>query len=150
MTDEKELIFKRFPKEKQDQVRGLVEYATLMGLSGKDLVSIGGKLDRLKKIEQKENNLATISGFECLPIGKDPATPEKFDERFKLKGVTGAYNFETNGDGYWRVYSAATKKSKTHYTLTAGDYELGSVRWHRRCRYAILLDIANGKLLLNF
>jgi hypothetical protein len=48
MELEEELLFKRFPADKQEQVRQLVAYAQLMGLDGKDLVSIGGKLDHIK------------------------------------------------------------------------------------------------------
>ena len=57
MTDEKELIFRRFPEDKQEQIRQLVAYTTLMGLSGTDLVSIGGKLNR---IEEKNQALYTF------------------------------------------------------------------------------------------
>ena len=36
----------RFSADKQDLIEQFVEYAQLMGLSGRDLVAISGKLDR--------------------------------------------------------------------------------------------------------
>ena len=47
VEEEVSLHFRRFSAEKQDQIRALVNYATLMGLDGRDLVSIGNKLNRI-------------------------------------------------------------------------------------------------------
>lgn len=148
---EEELVFKRFPAEKQDQVRGLVEYATLMGLTGKDLVSIGGKLDRLKQAIEKKSNLQIVNSFQCLAIGADSKrrrVDEALDERFKLKTANGSYNFE-NSYGHWKVTSLATKATINHKPDEYA-YSLGNVNWRRRSRYAVLLDISRGKLVLNF
>ena len=69
---EDELIFKRFPEEKQEQVKQLVAYARLMGLDGKDLVSIGGKLDRTRTAEEWRRNKQLVeSSFQFLYVGKD-------------------------------------------------------------------------------
>ena len=38
--------FKRFSEDKQEQIRQFVSYAQMMGLTGKDIRSIGDKLDR--------------------------------------------------------------------------------------------------------
>ena len=58
----------RFDPQKQDLIEQFVEYAQLMGLSGRDLVAIGGKLDRESKKEVKIANMAIIKGFDCLTI----------------------------------------------------------------------------------
>lgn len=143
--DEEQLFFKRFPEEKQDQVRGLVEYATLMGLTGKDLVSIGGKLDRLVVSREIKRNKDIVAGFNCLPIYKDS---DNSDTRFKLKTVNGYYKFEDVSVG-WRVTSMSTKVVKTHNRNS--DYKLpSSFTWSRRKKYGVLLDIAKGDLQLNF
>lgn len=143
MEDE-ELIFKRFPDEKQDQVRGLVNYATLMGLTGKDLVSIGGKLDRIAAARKRIANMQVIETFNCLPIG----TTKNTDDRFKLKTTTGTYNFEKKYSD-WIVTSVSTKKTKRH-SPDIWDKDLPKASWDRRHKYAILLDIASGELQLNF
>lgn len=151
--DEAELIFKRFPEEKQDQIRQLVGYATLMGLTGKDLVSIGGKLDRIKAARERASNLEIIKGFNCLPIGIDSKRRSQLDscldERFKLKTANGTYNFQYNYSS-WQITSLSTKIQYSH-RVDGYQYELGSsINWGRRSRYAVLLDIATGKLVLNF
>jgi len=71
VDEEVTIEFSRFSKEKQDQVRALVNYATLMGLNGKDLVSIGGKLDRVKARREINTNRAIISNMDLRTIGKD-------------------------------------------------------------------------------
>lgn len=158
MEDEELLFFTRFPAEKQDQVRGLVEYATLMGLTGKDLISIGGKLDRLKLAQAKRSNLEIIKGFKILPIGNDkklsPADLEHaFDRRFKLESTIGYYTFERDSSSYynmvWRITNTITKVSITHSPDHWG-YALPKVRSTRASRYALLLDISAGLLQLNF
>ena len=149
---EDELIFKRFPEDKQEQVRGLVNYATLMGLTGKDLVSIGGKLDRLKSALERKANMDIVRSFECLPIGKDRGRGGKsLDSRFKLKTTTGAYNFVCRYSHEWEVTSLATKKVVNYSSGGHEKYELGNtLYWGLRNRYTLLLDIAKGRLVLNF
>jgi hypothetical protein len=56
MEDQDEIIFRRFPLEKKNQVRHLVSWARLLGLTGPDLVSIGGKLDRSEKQQELRRN----------------------------------------------------------------------------------------------
>jgi len=56
MQDQDEVIFRRFPDKKQEQVRQLVSWSRLLGLTGRDLVSIGGKLDRYEKQQELRRN----------------------------------------------------------------------------------------------
>lgn len=147
------LFFKRFPKEKQDQVRGLVEYATLMGLSGRDLVSIGGKLDRIKASQEKARNLEIVKSVKILPIGDDKrykgsSLEDSLDNRFKIKTTTGSYNFSCSYSK-WTVKSTKTGITQ-HHSPDNYSYELGNTHWSRRSRYAMILDIANGLFQLNF
>jgi hypothetical protein len=151
--EEEEIFFKRFSAEKQDQVRGLVEYATLMGLSGKDLVSIGGKLDRLKTSAEKNRNLEIIRSFALEPIGDDRKRKgnyleERFDRRFKIKTVNGTYRFDSAYSG-WKIQNVATGVI-VHHNPDNYAYEMGNPGWSRRSRYAMILDIANGHFQLNF
>lgn len=137
----------RFSKDKQEQLEQFVAYAQLMGLSGRDLVAIGGKIEREQAKQRKLANMEVIRSFECLPIGAD--TPHDLDRRFKLKTTAGAYNFEDDGWSRWEVTSLKTKAKKTHH-VDVYDYDLPKTDWRTRQRYAVLLDIANGQLQLNF
>lgn len=146
-----EITFKRFPENKQEQIRQFVAYAQMCGLTGKDIRSIGDKLDRERKTIERRQNMEIVKGFECLNIGEDARRSDKkfrLNSRFKLKTVTGAYNFVSDYYGY-HVTSLATKKTVNHRT-EVHDYELPTRSYDELTRYATLLDIAFGKLKLNF
>ena len=138
----------RFSEARQDQVEQLIAYAELLGLSGRDLVAIGGKMDRERAKVRKAANMEIVRSFECLPIGRDILSEHSI--RFKLKTAAGAYNFE-NVDGWnmWTVTSLKTKATKTYY-VDMYEYELPKTHYRVRSRYAVLLDIASGRLQLNF
>lgn len=154
--EEEQIFFKRFPAEKQEQVRGLVQYATLMGLTGKDLVSIGGKLDRLKESAERARNVEIVESFDCLLIGTDAKLPKHrqryaTEERFKLKYPHGAYNFKYDGPD-WKIHSLKTGVIKSHrISYYSDDYALPkSYSWGKRRVCCMLLDIYNGKFTCNF
>lgn len=137
----------RFSKDKQEQLEQFVAYAQLMGLSGRDLVAIGGKIDREQAKQRKIANMEIVRGFECLPIGADDKY--QLDIRFKLKTVAGAYNFDDDGWNRWEVTSLKTKVQRVHHVDTY-DYDLPKTNYRTRSRYAMLLDIAAGKFKLDF
>ena len=146
--EEEELLFKRFPAEKQEQVRQLVAYAQLMGLDGKDLVSIGGKLDRIRASAEYRRNKSLIeSSFTFLPVGRD--TGEYYlNSRWRIKTAGGSYTFTAGGWGEYRVKSNQTGIVRTHRATE--DYSLGTGDYYKRRRYAMMLDVANGIFPLNF
>ena len=146
--EEEELLFKRFPVDKQEQVRQLVAYAQLMGLDGKDLVSIGGKLDRIKAAsEYKRNKSLVESSFEFLYIGKD-RSEYQLNGRWRIKTTTGSYTFQAQGWDVYRVKSNKTGAVVDH--RVTNDYSLGTGDYYKRRRYAVMLDVCNGILPLNF
>lgn len=148
--------FKRFSKDKQEQVRQFVAYAQMMGLTGKDIRSIGDKLDRMRLSEERKQNLEIVKGYNCLPIGNDRMVKpgkyleERLDYRFKLKAAQGAYNFVIDYNQV-AVTNVKTKVKVTFPTAGAWDYELGNnLAYSRRIRYGILLLINAGQIQLNF
>lgn len=146
--EEAELLFKRFPENKQEQVRQLVAYAQLMGLDGKDLVSIGGKLDRIKaSAECKRNRSLVETSFEFLYVGRDSGE-YTLNNRWRIKTAGGSYTFEARGWDVYRVKSNRTGAVIEH-RVTA-DYSLGTGDYYKRRRYAVMLDVCNGLLPLNF
>jgi hypothetical protein len=148
MELEEELLFKRFPAEKQEQVRQLVAYAQLMGLNGKDLVSIGGKLDRIKAAaEYKRNKELVESSFTFLYVGRD-SSERQLNNRWRIKTAGGSYSFEGRGWDMYRIRSNKTGKVVDHRVTS--DYSLGTGDYYKRRRYAVMLDVCNGILPLNF
>ena len=137
----------RFSADKQEQLEQFVAYAQLMGLSGRDLVAIGGKIDREQAKQRKLANMEIVRSFECLTIGADDKY--QLDIRFKLKTVDGAYNFKDNGWNRWEVTSVKTKVRQVRY-VDPYDYDLPKTDYRTRSRYAMLLEIAAGKFKLDF
>ena len=140
-------FLKRFPKDKQAQVMQLVSWAEMLGLTGRDLVAIGGKIDRDIKAREREANRKICEQFECLNVGADQGI-YRLNRRFKLKVGDSSYRFEQDGWKGVDVYSNRTKQ-KAYYSLD--EYELG--RWQHRSpqwRQTVLLNIYYGKIKLDF
>jgi hypothetical protein len=148
MSEEtEELVFRRFPSEKQEQVRALVNYATLMGLNGKDLVSIGGKLDRIQLRREITSNREIVESMDLNTVGKD--RDFRYRWSYKVDGVR--YYFE-HPDWYGvHIRSGATQKSKRVQILD--HYNFGPRSWrHRGSIYVgnVMLNVYHGHIQLNF
>lgn len=99
MSNEIEIYYSRFPESKQEQVRTLVSYASLLGLSGKDLISIGSKLDRIKESESLTYRKSIISQYKIKPVDND--WPVIAGDFWKLLAhINKKVEFEINGVWY--------------------------------------------------
>lgn len=141
-----ELIFKRFPADKQDQVRSLVNYATLMGLNGKDLISIGGKLDRIQDRREAMANRAIIEAMDIQPIGKDTNLRNRW--AYRVNGIR--YHFY---DADWysvQIKNCATNRSKRFQV--SNSYNLGPRFKFRGSAFLadVMLSVYYGDISLNF
>ena len=134
---------KRFDINKHDQLEQLVSWCQLMGLTGKDLVSIGGHLDRVRVREEILSNRRIVESYNCRPIGnKDP----DMDRRWKIETVNGVYHFEL--DTYRvKVINTTTKVAKT-FSISY-RHNIGSMR-NKRYRYMTMLEVHTGKIILDF
>ena len=138
---------KRFSDAKYAQVEQLISYSQLLGLTGADLVAIGGKMQREAKQARRLQNLSIIEGFVCLPVGQKGHT---IDQRFKIDGPNRHYRFENRGSDIWHVINTKNRKVKTHYP-NPWDKEIPRVKsWSTMVRYAMLLDVASGAFKLDF
>jgi len=140
-----ELEFRRFPAEKQEQIRQLVAYTTLLGLTGKDLVSIGGKLDRIKTRQEIMDNRKAVQSMEIRAIGKDTSTRS----RWAYKHDDTTFYF---GNADW--YSVKIRNTKTNVskTVTITEfYEFGKWRLGGNYHAAnIMLNVYRGDIKLDF
>ena len=138
---------KRFSDAKYAQVEQLISYSQLLGLSGTDLISIGGRMEREAKQARKLQNMRIIEGFVCLPVGRKGHT---IDQRFKIDGPNNHYRFENRGSDIWHVINTKNRKVKTHYP-NPWDKEIPRAKhWSTMVRYAMLLDVASGMFKLDF
>lgn len=144
LEDEVLLEFKRFPKEKQDQVRGLVNYATLMGLDGKDLISIGGKLDRLKVKQEIKRNRQLVESMNVRPIGQDIDCRK----RWAYIDSTGViYHFTR--PAWYDVHVKNTKTGKSSHVGVKEHYDLGRYRVQYSRELAnVMLNVYHGHITL--
>lgn len=151
ITEEVLLEFKRFPPEKQDQVRQLVSFAALMGLSGKDLVSIGGKLDRIAAKQEQDANLRIAEGYEqqTVPVGRSKKDKE-YNRWCKWRYIDQngvSWRFNTQSRWSCDVVNESTNKSK-HFYLE--EYFHTRRVSDKVCKYNALMNLHYGKIKLNF
>lgn len=142
-------FLKRFPESKHEQIRQLMNYISMCGVSGKDLVSIGGYIDRQRASEQYQHARARVQEYidqrTICPIGQD--RPDQIVNRFKFKTLNGDYN--CSGDwSLWEVVNVKTKV-RQHFRPTERDWP-SHVHWNRRSFYNMVLDIVEGHVQLNF
>jgi hypothetical protein len=150
MADTGKMRFlKRFPESKHEQIKQLMSYITMCGVSGRDLVSIGGYIDRQRANEQYYQAKARVQEYidqkTICPISADKS--DQIVNRFKFKTINGDYNFR--GDwASWEVFSVKTK-TRQRYQPTSRSWP-GHLNWNRRSFYDMVLDIVEGNIQLNF
>lgn len=154
LEKEKELIFRRFSLDKQEQIRQLVAYTTLMGLTGKDLVSIGGKLSRLEDKNEAMRQIEIAKSYESsiVPVGKT-ASERKKNEGYSWVYTDGnglRWKFDTNSMWSMNIRSMSTGKTKHVYlnrSLPAGVRRLCKGKMYM---YNALIALHQGEFILNF
>ena len=151
MADTGKMRFlRRFPESKHEQIRQVMSYLEMCGLSGRDIVSIGGYMDRHAASElyraAQDRVKAFIDQKTIRPIGGDHK--DQVVNRFKYCGIDGDYNFVNDGWAGWEVTSMKTK-AKKRFSNTDRVWP-GHVHWSRRHFYDMVLDIADGNVRLNF
>lgn len=143
--DEMELEFKRFSPEKQDQIMQLVSYVTLLGLTGKDLVSIGSKLDRIKQRAEIERHREIVNSMEVRTIGKD----RDMRQRWAYNANDTTYYFSHCGRCEVRVKN--TKSNVTQIKSWSDFYKFGKFNVGGNMRLPeIMLNIHYGNIKLDF
>lgn len=136
---------KRFDKTKHEQLEGLLQWCTLMGLSGKDLVSLGGHIDRAQAAAEAKSNraLAETITFDPVGVGGKP----DMSTRWSYLTPNGRYTFQ---DTSWGRVVVVSNKTKVRKTFNVEMYNLGRLGWEKRYRMQCALNIINGKILLDF
>jgi hypothetical protein len=134
---------KRFDKAKHDQLEQLVAWCQMMGLEGKDLVSIGGHLDRAKKSAEAKANRELAQSIKFDQVGADKV----MNTKWSLKTNTGRYTFE---DSSWQRVYVTSNKTRVRKSFDLEWYEIGRVSWRDRNRLQCALNIIHGEIKLDF
>jgi hypothetical protein len=145
------LSFRRFPADKQEQVRALVNYATLMGLNGRDLVSIGGKLDRIAKRRELERDLVIAEEMckSCTLIGNDKKSNTMRDIRRWTYTDGAGRKWRFDEADYWQVAVTSDTGVKRRFR-NLERFNLGrggNGSWNMK---HTMLNVHSGKITLNF
>ena len=147
-------FLKRFPENKHEQIRQLMGYVSLLGITGKDLVSIGGYIERGKKREQALSMKEIAMAYKPEHMRGDAKTARQLHERFKIEYNGTWWAFERDFHREWKVTSRATGRRITH-SAKFRDWGAWQQRrgWQAReelCMLDVLLDVHEGRLVLNF
>ena len=144
MDEDQEIYFRRFDKQKQDQVRQLVSYITLLDLSADDLISIGNRLKPVKISEEVRINKALAKDlYQNVSVinyqfNNLVFTLDYNDTIFKFK-FGSWYNYTVN------IENKSTKVTKNFNvkTYNVGSGVKGKVMM-------VLVNIKNGDIVLDF
>lgn len=144
MSEENELKFKRFSEDKQEQIRQLIAYTSLMGLSGKDLISIGNKLERIRKNAEAEKIWSLLDSFKVQGTGR--YTDRNFrrayvdDFKFEYGGVTYHAQYTSWDRTTFRLNAKGKTKSKS---VSMKDYDEAYYVSHNQHIVRVILNVYN-------
>ena len=134
---------KRFDKTKHEQLEGLLQWCTLMGLTGKDLVSLGGHIDRAQAAAEAKSNRALAETIKFDPVcGND-----NMSNKWSYNTPNGRYTFN---DTSWGRVAVTSIKTKVRKNIQIEQYQLGRLHWQKRERLNCALNIIHGRIVLDF
>ena len=134
---------KRFDKEKHDQLEQLIAWSQMMGLSGRDLVSLGGHIDRAQQAAESKSNRALAETIKFDPVGADTSMSNKWS----YNTPNGRYTFQ---DTSWGRVAVVSNKTKVRKIFNIEHYQIGRLSWQNRDRMQCALNIINGRIVLDF
>lgn len=142
---EQDLTFRRFSPEKQDQIRQLVSYTTLLGLTGNDLISIGSRLERIVKSRAMKQNreLAEEHYSRLVEVWQNS---RNYGKKFIYTSLSDSkYVIESD---YWHGISITNNNTGKNKKQTMQSYETGSGQ--KGLKYLIAINIHHGHIDVNF
>lgn len=145
MDELDQFYFKRFSEDKQNQIQQLISYCSLLGLNGKDLVSIGNRLETIRKKTIRENNKKIAENYRYKIVS---ITGSSWTPKICYKHDNGnLYFIELNTDYPYgdkaHITNKTTNKRKEIYLK---EYYCGSGKQAKIDE--LLLNILNGDLVL--
>ncbi len=142
---EQDLTFRRFSPEKQDQIRQLVAYTTLLGLTGNDLISIGGRLERLTRSREVRQNreLAQEHYDRLTEVWQNSRSYGKKFIYNTFEDIK--YTIETD---HWLGVNLTNNKSGKSKRQTMKSYMTGTGA--KGLKYLIAINIHHGHVDVRF
>jgi hypothetical protein len=134
---------KRFDPSKHQQLEEFIAWCQLMGLTGKDLISLGGHLDRAQQQAEVERAKEIVCSYQLDKVGHDRA----IEERFTIKWLDARFRFDNDG---WDWVKITNYKTKQIRRFPLPSYNLGRMHWRKTWVYRAVLAVHYGKIQLNF
>lgn len=134
---------KRFDPSKHQQLEEFIAWCQLMGLTGKDLISLGGHLDRLQQSAEVEHTKEIIKSYTLDKVGRD----QQITDRFTMLRVNGRFRFDNDG---WDWVKVTNYKTKKFQRFPLPSYNLGRLHWRKAWIYRAVLAVHHGQIQLNF
>ena len=134
---------KRFDKDKHDQLEQLIAWSQMMGLSGRDLVSLGGHIDRAQQAAEAKSNRSLAETIKFDAVGGDT----EMSNKWSYLTPDGRYTFQ---DARWGQITVVSNKTKVRKNFRTEVYQLGRMHWGKRDRMQCALNIINGRIVLDF
>ena len=134
---------KRFDKAKHEQLEGLLQWCALMGLTGKDLVSLGGHIERSQQAAEAKSNRTLAETIKFDPVASDT----EMSNKWSYLTPNGRYTFQ---DARWGQITVVGNKTKVRKNFRTEMYQLGRIHWGKRDRLNCALNIINGRIVLDF
>ena len=135
---------KRFDEAKHEQLEGLLQWCALMGLSGKDLVSLGGHITRMEVASEAKSNRKLAETITFDPVGEHDYNNSN---KWSYNTPNGRYTFQ---DTNWGRVAVTSNKTKVRKNIQIEQYQLGRLHWQKRERLNCALNIIHGKIVLDF
>lgn len=140
---ENDFVFKRFDAARQEQIKQLISYSTLLGLSADDLISIGNRLKRIKTSNEAKNNKVLIKELlKNVRVLNASYWALKFDFWYN----TDVYECEYNH--FKTLVNIKNKRTKEEKSVYVKDYNVGAGIKGRVG--AFLVNIKNGDIKIDF
>lgn len=143
----------RWPKEKQDQIKQLIAYAEMCGLSGKDLVSLGNHLDRQLVMSTTQSLVSLVHTMPIALLDGDKTRPwyeqKWWNVPWSIIAPNGFCYSVSHGD--FMRFRCESETGVTHQVTSYGYYQWPRHwGWRKRHSYSFVLDIENGTIKLDW
>lgn len=137
------IYFKRFDDKKQEQIRQLVSYCTLLDLTPDDLISIGNRLKRIKTSSIAKNNKDLVKElYKNVRI----RTYSYWALRFNFQYKTDIYDCEYNH--FKTLVTVKNTRTEVSRSLFIKQYNVGT--GVKGLIGVFLLNIKNGDIVIDF
>lgn len=143
----------RWPKEKHEQIKQLLSYAQMCGLTGKDLVSLGSHLDRQQVMSNTQTLMSVVHAMPIALVDGDASRPWHEQKWWNMTWTIAAkngFNYQVSHGDFMRFNCRSESgelRKITSYSYHPWPRHWG---WRKRQCYSFALDVDGGVIALDW